>query len=58
LVADMLRSSYFRDAPAIRLRSYLDLIDVTPAPILPWLDGLHDGMLRAMEMFRRVLVLG
>jgi hypothetical protein len=55
----MLRSSYFSDASvASRLGSYLDLIDVTPAPILSRLDGLHDRMLGAMKMFCRMLVLG
>src|SRR5579863_9044532 len=33
-------------------------IDVTPSPILAGFDGLNDGMLRGVKMFRGVLVLG
>ena len=34
------------------------LVDVAPAPVLSWLEGAHDGMLRFMKMLGRVLVLG
>ena len=37
---------------------YLDLVDVTPAPILARLDRLHDGMLRLMKVLGRMFVLG
>ena len=35
----------------------LQLIDVTPAPILSGLKRSHDGMLYGVKMFGRVLVL-
>jgi hypothetical protein len=30
-------------------------IDITPAPILVWLEGLHKGVVGGVEMLRRVL---
>ena len=32
------------------------LIDIAPAPSLSGLEGLHDGMLGVMEMFRRMFI--
>jgi hypothetical protein len=34
------------------------LIDVTPAPGFPRLDGPHDGVLGPVEVFRRMLIFG
>src|SRR5260370_6355826 len=36
----------------------LDLVDITPAPVLTRLGGLHDGVAGRVEVFRRVLVPG
>ena len=36
----------------------LDLVDVAPGPTLARLDGADDGVLAAMEVLGRVLVLG
>src|SRR5258708_1487330 len=33
------------------------LVHVTPAPVLARLDRLHDGMMRTMKMFCRMLIL-
>lgn len=34
------------------------LVDVTPDPILSWLEGLNDWMIGCVKMFGSVLVLG
>jgi hypothetical protein len=34
-----------------------DLIDVAPAPVFAWLEGLDDRVIARMEVFGRVLVL-
>jgi hypothetical protein len=34
------------------------LIDVTPPPLLPWLEGLHDWVVRRVKVFGGVLILG
>jgi len=34
-----------------------DLIDVAPAPVFAWLEGLDDWVFGRMEVFGRVLVL-
>ncbi len=34
-----------------------DLIDVAPAPVFVWLEGLDDRVFGRMEVFGRVLVL-
>src|SRR5438132_12193104 len=36
----------------------LNLVDVTPAPVLPRRGGLHDGVAGRVEMLRGVLILG
>jgi hypothetical protein len=36
----------------------LDLIHITPAPVLARLDRLHNGVLTSVKMFRGVFVLG
>src|SRR5438094_5935462 len=36
----------------------LNLVDITPAPVLPRLGGLHDGVAARVEMLRGVLILG
>jgi len=33
-----------------------DLIDVAPAPVFAWLEGLDDRVIGRMEVFGRVLV--
>ena len=35
-----------------------ELVDVTPAPILPGLDRSHDGMLGRMEVLGSMLIFG
>ncbi len=35
-----------------------ELVDVTPAPVFPWLEGLNNGMIGRVEMLGGVLVLG
>jgi hypothetical protein len=35
--------------------SQIRAIDIAPAPIFTWLEGLHEGVVGGMEMFRRVL---
>ncbi len=35
----------------------LELVDVTPAPVFPWLEGLHDRMIGRVEVLGGVLVL-
>jgi len=42
----------------LQLRFELYLIHKAPHPVFAGLDGLHDGMLGRVEMFRRMLVLG
>ena len=34
-----------------------ELVDVTPAPVFPWLEGLNDGMIGRVEVPGGVLVL-
>ncbi len=36
----------------------LNLVDETPAPVLPRLGGLHDGVTGRVEMLRGMLILG
>src|SRR5260370_41178488 len=36
----------------------LNFVDVTPAPVLPRLGGLHDGVAGRVEMLRGMLILG
>jgi hypothetical protein len=40
-----------------RGRRTILLVDVTPAPVFARLEGFDDGMIRGMEMLRRVFVL-
>ena len=40
------------------LRFDFDLIDETPHPVLAWLNGLHNRMLRGMEMLGGVFIFG
>jgi hypothetical protein len=34
-----------------------ELVDVTPAPVLPWLEGLNDRMIGFVEMLGGMLIL-
>jgi hypothetical protein len=43
--------------PCLSIKIQLDLIDITPAPILTRLERLHDGVFGVVEMLRRVLIL-
>lgn len=38
-------------------RLNVGLVDIAPAPILPWLKGLDDRMISAVEVFGGMLVL-
>ena len=33
------------------------LVDVTPTPVLPWLEGLDNGVVRRVKVFGGVLIL-
>jgi hypothetical protein len=46
----------YRAPSNFRFFSHLHLIHVTPSPVLAWLEGLNDGMLRSMKVLRRVLI--
>ncbi len=43
--------------PCLSSKIQLDLIDITPAPILARLERFHDGVFGVMEMLGRVLIL-
>jgi hypothetical protein len=50
-----------RDVSGITKRSHKlehDLVDVTPAPVFPWLEGSNNRVVRRVEMPGGVLVLG
>src|SRR5208282_4277245 len=51
--------SHHGDARSLRESSeiQLDFIDIAPAPAFAGFDGLHDRVLRGVEVLRRMLVL-
>jgi hypothetical protein len=43
-------------SPSSKLEYYL--VDVTPTPVFPGLEGLHNWVIRRVKVFGRMLILG